>query len=61
MQEFLKAYNPRGVIKASADGKVEDTGPLTKKRMETIDDETTALRSTSSAAGQGRRSRSSPG
>ncbi len=41
-QEFLKAYNPRGVIKASADGKVEDTGPLTIKRMETIDDETTA-------------------
>ncbi|PZM11225.1 arylsulfatase [Rhizobium tubonense] len=40
--EFLKAYNPRGVIKASADGKIEDTGPLTKKRMETIDDETTA-------------------
>lgn len=40
--EFLKAYNPRGVVKASADGKVEDTGPLTKKRMETIDDETTA-------------------
>jgi arylsulfatase len=40
--EFLKAYSPRGVIKASADGKVEDTGPLTKKRMETIDDETTA-------------------
>ncbi|NTG36944.1 arylsulfatase [Agrobacterium rhizogenes] len=39
---FLKAYNPRGVIKASADGKVEDTGPLTIKRMETIDDETTA-------------------
>ena len=41
-QAFLKAYNPRGVIKASADGKIEDTGPLTKKRMETIDDETTA-------------------
>ena len=41
-QEFLKAYNPRGVIKASADGKVEDTGALNKKRMETIDDETTA-------------------
>jgi arylsulfatase len=40
--EFLKAYNPRGVIKASADGKIEDTGPLNKKRMETIDDETTA-------------------
>ncbi|TNM64766.1 arylsulfatase [Aliirhizobium smilacinae] len=41
-REFLKAYNPRGVVKASADGKIEDTGPLTKKRMETIDDETTA-------------------
>jgi arylsulfatase len=41
-QDFLKAYSPRGVIKASADGKVEDTGPLTVKRMETIDDETTA-------------------
>lgn len=40
--EFLKAYSPRGVIKASADGKVEDTGALTTKRMETIDDETTA-------------------
>ncbi|MBY3038809.1 arylsulfatase [Rhizobium laguerreae] len=40
--EFLKAYSPRGVIKASADGKIEDSGPLTKKRMETIDDETTA-------------------
>ncbi len=39
---FLKAYNPRGVLKASADGKIEDTGALTKKRMETIDDETTA-------------------
>uniref|UniRef100_UPI0015C5BFA8 sulfatase-like hydrolase/transferase n=1 Tax=Rhizobium sullae TaxID=50338 RepID=UPI0015C5BFA8 len=38
--EFLKAYSPRGVIKASADGKIEDSGPLTKKRMETIDDET---------------------
>lgn len=37
---FVKAYNPRGVIKASADGKIEDTGALTKKRMETIDDET---------------------
>ncbi len=40
--DFLKFYNPRGVIRASADGKIEDTGPLTIKRMETIDDETTA-------------------
>ncbi|MBD8687226.1 MULTISPECIES: arylsulfatase [unclassified Rhizobium] len=40
--EFLKAYSPRGVIRSSADGKIEDSGPLTKKRMETIDDDTTA-------------------
>jgi arylsulfatase len=39
---FLKRFGPRGVIKSSADGKIEDTGPLTKKRMETIDDETVA-------------------
>ena len=39
---FLDFYNPRGVVKSSADGQVEDTGPLTAKRMETIDDETTA-------------------
>lgn len=38
---FIKFYNPRGVIKSSADGKIEDTGPLTVKRMETVDDETT--------------------
>jgi arylsulfatase len=40
--EFRKKYGPRGVIKSTADGKIEDTGPLTKKRMETIDDETVA-------------------
>ena len=39
---FLERYGPRGVIKSSADGSIEDTGPLTKKRMETIDDETVA-------------------
>jgi arylsulfatase len=38
---FLKFYNPRGVIHSFADGKIEDTGPLNRKRMETIDDETT--------------------
>ena len=38
--EFRKKFGPRGVIKSSADGKIEDTGPLTKKRMETVDDET---------------------
>jgi arylsulfatase A-like enzyme len=37
--EFAKRFGPRGVIKASADGRVEDTGPLTKKRMETVDRE----------------------
>ena len=38
--EFHKKFGPRGVIKSSAGGKIEDTGPLTKKRMETVDDET---------------------
>ncbi|MDW7693550.1 arylsulfatase [Flammeovirgaceae bacterium SG7u.111] len=40
--EFRKKFGPRGVIKSSADGPIQDTGPLTKKRMETIDDETVA-------------------
>ena len=35
---FKKEFGPRGVIHSYADGKIEDTGPLTKKRMETIDD-----------------------
>src|SRR5262252_4128207 len=39
---FVKTNSPRGVLKASADGKIEDTGPLNRKRMETVDDETTA-------------------
>jgi len=37
--EFKKKFGPRGVIKSNADGKIEDTGPLTKKRMETVDEE----------------------
>ena len=44
--EFRKKFGPRGVLKTWADGKggqrIENTGPLTKKRMETIDDETVA-------------------
>ncbi len=40
--EFRKKFGPRGVIHSFADGKIEDTGPLTKKRMETVDDETVA-------------------
>ena len=43
---FQETYGPRGVLKCKADGKggqtIENTGPLTKKRMETIDDETIA-------------------
>lgn len=38
--EFRKKFGPRGVIHSFADGKIVDTGPLTKKRMETIDDDT---------------------
>ena len=44
--EFKKKFGPRGVLHCLADGKggqrVTDTGPLTKKRMETIDEEITA-------------------
>ena len=40
--EFRKRFGPRGVIRSYADGRIEDTGPLTKKRMETVDDETVA-------------------
>lgn len=36
---FAKAYGPRGVIRSSADGKIEDTGALNTKRMETVDEE----------------------
>jgi arylsulfatase A-like enzyme len=43
---FLETFGPRGVIKSAADGKggqtIENIGPLTKKRMETIDEETLA-------------------
>ncbi len=45
MPEFKQRFGPRGVLHCLADGKggqtIEDTGPLTKKRMETIDDEVT--------------------
>jgi arylsulfatase A-like enzyme len=39
--EFKKKFGPRGVIHSYAGGKIEDTGPLTKKRMETVDEEVT--------------------
>jgi arylsulfatase len=45
--EFRKKFGPRGVLHCHADGKggqtIKDTGPLTKKRMETIDEEVTDL------------------
>jgi arylsulfatase A-like enzyme len=41
--EFKKKFGPRGVLKCKADGKggqkIENTGALNKKRMETIDEE----------------------
>ncbi|WP_433293918.1 arylsulfatase [Actinoplanes sp. CA-030573] len=41
--EFHKRFGPRGVIHSWADKdgtqRIEDTGPLTRKRMETVDDE----------------------
>src|SRR5437867_3730509 len=56
--EYLKKFGPRGVLKCKATDRddptvdprfgkigkqtIEDTGALTKKRMETIDDETSA-------------------
>ena len=47
--EFKKRFGPRGVLHCLADGKggqtITDTGPLTKKRMETIDEEITDARS----------------
>ena len=39
---FAEAFGPRGVIRSTAEGEIEDTGPLTKKRMETIDDESSS-------------------
>ncbi len=43
---FVEQFGPRGVIHsyANPDGtqRIEDTGPLTKKRMETVDEETLA-------------------
>jgi arylsulfatase A-like enzyme len=44
---FREVFGPRGVIHSKADGKggqtIENTGPLTKKRMETIDEESLAV------------------
>ncbi len=37
--QFRRQFGPRGVIRSRADGKIEDSGPLTRKRMETVDEE----------------------
>jgi len=39
---FRKRFGPRGVIHSFSDGRIKDTGPLTRKRMEIIDEEVTA-------------------
>ncbi|MXP63570.1 arylsulfatase [Roseomonas sp. M0104] len=36
---FRQKFGPRGVIRSNADGRIEDTGPLNRKRMETVDEE----------------------
>jgi len=38
---FHKEFGPRGVLHSYADGKIEDTGPLTKERMKNVDEEFT--------------------
>lgn len=40
--EFRKKYGPRGVLHSFSDGRIQDTGPLSRKRMETIDDDVAA-------------------
>jgi arylsulfatase len=37
--DFRKRFGPRGVLHSYADGKIENTGPLNTKRMETVDEE----------------------
>jgi arylsulfatase A-like enzyme len=37
--EFRRRFGPRGVIKSSADGRIENTGPLNRQRMQTVDNE----------------------
>lgn len=40
--EFRKKFDPRGIVSGKADGRTNDEGPLTVKRMETFDDEVAA-------------------
>lgn len=41
--KFKERFGPRGVIHSFSDGRMTDTGPLTKQRMETIDEEVNAM------------------
>ncbi len=36
---FAERYGPRGVLHSYGDGRIEDTGPLNRRRMETVDGE----------------------
>ena len=64
LPDFREKFGPRGVIHswANEDGtqRIEDTGPLTKKRMETIDEEflrrAPSISSGAKARGRARRS-----
>jgi arylsulfatase len=58
-EEFRKNFGPRGVIESSADGKIEDTGALNTKRMETVDASSLLPRRISSNANRRPTSRSS--
>ena len=59
--DYVKDNSPRGVLRATADGKIEETGPLNRKRMGTVDDETTAAAIDFTKRQHRRASRSSPG
>ncbi len=63
--EFRKRFGPRGVLQAKANGKggqrIKDTGPLTRKRMETFDEEVLDATSPGSTAPTGRASPGSAG
>ena len=61
-ETLREKFGPRGVIHSYADGRIEDTGPLTIKRMETVDEEvTTAALGFMENAPTPMRSRSSSG
>ncbi len=67
-QTFLEQFGPRGVLSPKRlfrdrdHQEIEDTGPLTKQRMETVDDETSdAAASTSSRADDSRNAHGSAG